>query len=87
MVALTFAVGVGASERIAQSVGGGSYFGLHITKNLGCLSPPPAGVEGRRNSFYVVHPATLRIGERPFCFVEVGYLYHSVHLLLSLLVL
>ena len=31
--------GIGASERIAQSVGG-SYFGL-IHKNIGFLHPPP----------------------------------------------
>ena len=80
MVALTFAVGVGASERIAQSVGGGSYFGLHITKNLGCLSPPPAGVEGRRNPLDGIDSSALRIGERPLRLVEVGYLNHLIHL-------
>lgn len=77
MVALPFAVGVGASEGVTQ-LGGVVTLVCISLKKLGCLSPP-AGVEGRRNPFDGINSSALRIGERPLRLVEVGYLDYFIH--------
>ena len=80
MVALTFAVGVGESERIAQSVGRGSYFGL-IHKNIGSkFPPPPTSIQRRCAPFGVVYAPGYRVGNVTHILADVGYLNHLIHL-------
>ena len=72
--------GIGASERIAQSVGG-SYFGL-IHKNIGFLHPPPppTSVQRRCAPFGVVYAPGYRVGNVTHILADVGYLNHFIHL-------
>lgn len=77
MVALPFAIGVGASECIAQS---GGVVTLALSIKTSVFSTPPTSVQRRCAPFGVVYAPGYRVGNVTHILADVGYLNHFIHL-------
>lgn len=71
--------GIGASERIAQSVVGGVVT-LALSIKTSVFSTPPTSVQRRRAPFGVVYAPGYRVGNVAHILANVGYLNHFIHL-------
>ena len=71
--------GIGASERIAQSVVGGVVT-LALSIKTSVFSTPPTSVQRRCAHFGVVYAPGYRVGNVTHILADVGYLNHLIHL-------